>query len=99
MREKPIEEYLRDEVKRIGGRAFKFVSPGNDGVPDRLVCLPGGLVVFVETKAAGKKSTKLQRLQQRRLESLGFTVFKDIDSKAKVDQVIEYCRELIENEI
>lgn len=39
MREKEIESYLRDRIRRIGGKAYKFVSPGNNGVPDRLVCL------------------------------------------------------------
>ncbi len=44
MLEKMIEQKLRNEVKALGGRAYKFVSPGNDGVPDRLVVLPGGKV-------------------------------------------------------
>ena len=39
--EKDIEKYLRDEIKKVGGIAYKFVSPGNSGVPDRLVLLPG----------------------------------------------------------
>ena len=44
--EKSIEEYLRDQVRKIGGKAYKFVSPGNAGVPDRLVVLPGGDLVM-----------------------------------------------------
>lgn len=88
MAEAAIEAYLRDEVKKIGGKAFKFVSPGNNGVPDRLVCLPGGVAVLVETKAAGKKSTPLQKAQQTRLRALGFTVYAEIDSRAKVDDLI-----------
>ncbi|MGC5220863.1 VRR-NUC domain-containing protein, partial [Escherichia coli] len=46
IREKDIENYLRDQVKKIGGIAYKFESPGNAGVPDRLVLLPGGQVHF-----------------------------------------------------
>ena len=42
MQEKYIERKLRDMVKEKGGMALKFVSPGTDGVPDRLVLLPGG---------------------------------------------------------
>lgn len=42
--EKETEKYLRDEIKKMGGAAYKFVSPGNAGVPDRLVCLPGGKI-------------------------------------------------------
>ena len=42
MREKIIEHKLLMEVKKIGGLALKFVSPGFDGVPDRIVLLHGG---------------------------------------------------------
>ena len=87
MREAVIEAYLRDRVKELGGKAYKFVSPGNTGVPDRLVCLPGGRVVFVELKAPGKKPTALQRSQHKKLESLGFEV-QVIDQKERVDQFI-----------
>jgi hypothetical protein len=93
--EKVIEQYFRDEIKAIGGRAYKFVSPGNDGVPDRLACLPYGLIVFVELKAPGKTSRPLQVLQQKRLRDLGFIVFADIDSKEKVDLVVAHCLELV----
>lgn len=92
MNESAIEGYLRDRVKALGGMAYKFVSPGNAGVPDRLVLLPDGRVVFVETKASGKKSTPLQGVQQRRIRTLGFPVYAEIDSKEKVDAVIrEVC--------
>lgn len=87
MRENTIEAYLRERVKSFGGKAYKFVSPGNDGVPDRLVCLPGGQVAFVELKAPGKKPTRLQILQQKQLKHLGFEVFV-IDSKKAVDNFI-----------
>lgn len=50
MRESTLERALREYVKRCGGRAYKFISPGNPGVPDRLCVFPGGLVVFVELK-------------------------------------------------
>lgn len=87
MRENVIEAYLRDQVKAIGGKAYKFLSPGNNGVPDRLICLPGGKVVFVELKAPGKKPTKLQDLQQRKLAEMGFIVLT-LDSKEKIDREI-----------
>lgn len=94
MRESTIEAYLRDRVKELGGKAYKFVSPGNDGVPDRLVCLPGGRVVFVELKAPGKKPTKLQELQQNRLKQMGFDVWV-IDSKKAVDDFIRIQTEIL----
>jgi len=90
--EKATEKYLRDEIKRIGGEAYKFVSPGNAGVPDRLICLPGGRVVFAELKSEGKHSTVLQKLQQKRLRQLGFTVYSDIDTKQKVDELAKEIR-------
>jgi hypothetical protein len=95
MRENVIEGYLRDQVKAIGGKAYKFVSPGNAGVPDRLICLPGDKYVFVETKATGKKSTPLQIKQQNDFMKRGSRVFADIDSKEKVDQIITVCKGLI----
>lgn len=88
MMESTIEAYLRDRVKEIGGKAYKFVSPGNNGVPDRLVCLSGGQVIFVELKAPGKKPTALQLRQQEKLKQLGFPVWV-IDSKDKVEDFIK----------
>ena len=88
MTEKDIEQYLRDKVKAVGGIAYKFVSLGNRGVPDRLVLLPTGKIAFVELKAPGKKSTALQELQQKRISNLGFKVLV-IDSKTKVDEFIK----------
>jgi len=91
MREKVVEEYLRDQVKALGGKAYKFVSPGNAGVPDRLVLLPGGKVVFVELKATGRKPTALQEAQHRKIRNLSHTVFV-IDSKAEVDKFIAFVK-------
>ena len=91
VRERDVEAYLRDQIKQLGGIAYKFTSPGNTGVPDRLVLLPGGRVVFVELKAPGKKSTPIQLRQQRRIQDLGFQVLV-IDSKAGVDEFIKGVR-------
>lgn len=90
--EKVTEAYLRDEVHKLGGTAYKFVSPGQTGVPDRIVILPGGRIFFVEVKSEGEKSSNNQKRQQNRLRSLGCTVYADVDTKAKV-------REVLENEI
>ena len=91
MREKVIEEYLRDQVKAIGGKAYKFVSPGNVGVPDRMVLLPGGSTAFAELKAAGKKPTPMQSKQMNYIAGLGFSVWV-IDSKDGVDNFIRFCK-------
>ena len=84
--EKEIEAYLRIRIKKLGGVAYKFTSPGNDGVPDRLVLLPDGDVSFVELKAPGKKPSKLQTVQINRIKKLGFDVHV-IDSKELVDEI------------
>lgn len=72
MLESDLESKFTRAVKQAGGRAYKFVSPGNAGVPDRLVILPGGHIGFVELKQKGKKPTKLQRNQITRIRNLGF---------------------------
>ncbi len=74
-REKTIEQKLVHEVRLMGGLALKYVSPGFDGVPDRLVLLPDGKAAFVELKAPGKKLRPLQERRKRQLEALGFSVF------------------------
>ena len=73
--EKRVEEALSRAVKRMGGMAVKFVSPGLDGVPDRIVLLPGGKAAFVELKAPGKRLRALQEKRKRQLEGLGFPVY------------------------
>ena len=75
MREKAIERKLTLMVKQRGGMAPKFVSPGFDGVPDRIVLLPHGKIAFVELKATGETLRPLQARRKRQLESLGFSVY------------------------
>jgi hypothetical protein len=87
MREKEIENYLRDKVKKAGGKAYKFESPGNDGVPDRIVLFPGNQIYFVELKASGKKPRPLQIKQMRDIQNFGCDV-RVIDSRDGVDQFI-----------
>lgn len=74
MREKDIEKILVNGVKDVDGRAYKWVSPGNNGVPDRIVFLPEGRIVFVELKTESGTLSSLQRVQIKRLRELGQTV-------------------------
>lgn len=78
--ERQIEMALQRQAKKHGGRAVKFISPGWDGVPDRLVLLPGGKCAFVELKAPGKKLRPLQVKRKLQLETLGFRVYCVDDS-------------------
>lgn len=71
LREKQIEQYLRDQVKERGGLAYKFTSPGRRSVPDRIVILPGLPTFFVETKAPGEKPTEGQLREHERIKAAG----------------------------
>lgn len=89
MLEKEIEKRLVHKVKEVlGGRAYKFVSPGNSGVPDRIVCVPGGGIFLVELKAPGERPRPLQQNQLDYLRGLGVNV-RVVDSKRGVDDLIE----------
>lgn len=88
MREKDIEKELAARVKAMGGIAPKFTSAGFDGMPDRLVLLPGGRMGFVELKAPGKKPRALQLARHRLFRRLGFKVYV-IDGIEQIDGVLE----------
>ena len=87
MREKIIEEKLVKAIRLMGGLAPKFVSPGFDGVPDRLILLPNGRMAFAELKAPGKQLRPLQKRRKRQLEALGFRVFV-IDNTDQIGGVL-----------
>jgi hypothetical protein len=84
--ENKIEKYFRDEIEKINGKAFKFSSPGNNGVPDRIVLL-NGKCYFVELKKPGAKPRKLQKAVIKTFKKLGFKVYV-IDSIEKVGDFI-----------
>lgn len=69
--ERDIERWLVKSVEALGGKAYKFVSPGRAGVADRIVVLPGGAVWFVEVKAPGGRLSPLQRVFAQDMERLG----------------------------
>lgn len=78
-------------VKKAGGIAVKFVSPSFDGMPDRLVLLPDGVIAFVELKAPGKAPRPLQLARRRLLRSLGFRVYV-IDSTEQIGGMLDELR-------
>jgi hypothetical protein len=88
MSEKYIEQKLVAAVKNMGGIAPKFVSPGFNGMPDRLVLLHRGRIAFIELKAPGKTMRPLQVRRKRQLEALGFSVYC-IDSVELIDEVLK----------
>ena len=88
MEEKRIERRLVRMTSQMGGMALKFVSPGCDGVPDRLVLLPGGKVGFVVLKAPGKKPRPLQVRRISQIRKLGFPVFV-VDGMEQIEEVLQ----------
>lgn len=84
MREKTIEKKLADAVKGRGGLAPKFTSPGFDGMPDRIVLLPGGRMAFVEVKAP----RPLQEARHRLLRQLGFKVYV-LDGEDQIGGILD----------
>lgn len=70
MLERELEKIFVSEMKKLDGYAYKFVSPGNDGVPDRIAIFPDGRLVFAELKADDGTLSALQIAQIRRLRSL-----------------------------
>ena len=88
MRESTVERKLVTEAKKRGGFALKFVSPGLDGVPDRLVLFPGGRLAFVELKAPGKKMRPLQVRRAEQLRALVFRVYC-VDNKEMIGGVLD----------
>ena len=75
MKEKIIEKKLVKAVKEAGGIAPKLICPGFDGMPDRIVLLPGGRMGFIEVKVPGKAPRPLQEARHRMLRRLGFQVY------------------------
>ena len=74
MLESEIEKRLVREVRKMGGMAYKFVSPGNTGVPDRIIILPGGVICFTELKTERGRLSLPQERQIAKLKELGMRV-------------------------
>jgi hypothetical protein len=91
MKETHIERSLTKKVRLMGGLALKFISPGFDGVPDRLVLLPGSKIAFIELKAPGKTLRPLQVKRKRQLEALGFSVYC-IDGIEQIGGILDEIR-------
>ena len=91
MKEKQIEQKLVQTVKAQGGICPKLVSPGFDGMPDRIILLPDGKFAFAELKAPGEKPRPLQLARHRLLRKLGFKVYV-IDGLQQIGGVIDEIR-------
>lgn len=91
--EKDTERYLSKCMIGLGGLSYKWSSPGNSGVPDRICIFPTGQVVFVELKSEGKKPTELQEFVHRNLRDKRCIV-RVLTTKLEVDTFIDYYKEM-----
>lgn len=89
--EKVFERELSKFVEESGGMAVKLLSQFIKGLPDRMFLLPGGAVVFVEFKSAGKKPTKIQSYIHAKIQALGFLVYvvDSVESYGEVHGIVE----------
>lgn len=87
--ESKIEKYFVKKTKENKSVAFKFVSPGTRGVPDRLVLRWDGGIEFVELKKEGEQLRPSQKVIKKLLERYGQTVTV-IDTKEGVDDFWKY---------
>lgn len=94
-RERDIEKWLRRQIERAGGRFMKFISPGNDGAPDRIAIMPGGRIWFVELKKDGERPAPKQVWQIDRLQKLGCQV----TVLAGQRQAEDWVREVMSDEV
>ena len=95
MKESTIEARLVREVRKRGGLCYKFTSPGNPGVPDRIGILPGGITVYVELKTEIGRLAKIQKWQIEELRRRGAAV----RVLKGMEQVMEFLGEVDKGEI
>tara|TARA_R110000764_G_C10754104_1_gene352671 strand:+ start:134 stop:421 length:288 start_codon:yes stop_codon:yes gene_type:complete len=92
-RENRVEKYLDSEVTKLGGLTRKWVSPGRDGVPDRIVILDG-VIWFVEVKTIDGRTSEAQKREHQRLSIVGANV-TTVYGESGVDQ---FTRDLVFND-
>lgn len=87
MLESSFEKYVCDCIKKCGGRAFKWASPGCSGVPDRLCVMPNGKVIFIEVKRPGLKDGTSPRQKK---------IIRDLKAKGHTAWVVSEKLDLLE---
>lgn len=90
MREATIEARLVREVRKLGGLCYKFTSPGNPGVPDRIVILPDGRTIYVELKTEIGRLAKIQQWQLEEMRKRG----ADVRVLKGMKQVTDFLEEV-----
>ena len=92
MYESAFEQSICRYIKNLGGKAYKWVSPGTRGVPDRIAILPGGRIIFIEVKRPGLSGglSAQQKKVAEKLTKLGCTVWRISDMeelKARLNEI------------
>ena len=95
MRESEIEACLVRMVRERGGLCYKWVSPGNPRVPDRIVIPPDRRTIFVELKTQAGRLSAVQKWQRTQLEERG----ADIRVLRGMNQVKAFVREVMPDEV
>ncbi len=85
--EETVETYLLKRAEELGFLCYKFTSPGNNGVPDRIL-VGHGVTFFIETKAPGGKPRKLQEKVINRINEHGGIALVAAN-KEEVDTILE----------
>ena len=96
MLEKDLEKKLVKAVKEMGGKAYKFTSQNNSGVPDRIVIIPTGELFFVEMKTDNGRLSILQEFQMRTLRRLKQSVFV-IKGELELDNFVSMLKNRVED--
>lgn len=94
MLEKDIEEWLNKQIKSLGGKSYKFISPDNPGVPDRIYLFPGGKVYFVELKRVIGKLSGIQVWQREQFLQMGCD-FRVIYGMEQAKEFIKQLKEAV----
>ena len=90
MKESNIEVQLVKMVRSRGGLCYKFVSPGNPGVPDRIIITPAGRTVYVELKTEVGRLAAIQKYQHEEIRKRG----ADVRTLKGLDQVLAFVQEV-----
>ncbi len=88
IREREVESYLIKRLKQHGLACIKFIPDQVNGMPDRLVILPGSRVLWVELKTKGGALSEIQKLRHRERKSQGHDVVV-VWSKEQVDELVQ----------
>ena len=95
--EREVEAYLVKRAKAVGWLCFKFVSPNNRGVPDRLAILQTGETVYIEVKRRTGSLSALQHRMFVKMLDQGARVFV-VYGRMDVDDLVDLLALARDNE-